>query len=54
MFEFEPSDIYTCVEIGDRCHFHIIIPGSSEVVLKVTLKNEKCALSTKLSQQNLQ
>ena len=52
MFCIELSEISTCVEIGNRCHFDIIIPRESEVVLKVALKKAKCAISTK--QQHLQ
>ena len=29
----------TCIEICNRCHFHIIIPRVCEVVLKVALAN---------------
>ena len=32
----------TCIEICNRCHFHIIIPRICEVVLKVALANVKC------------
>ena len=49
MFCIELSEISTCVEIGNRCHFDIIIPRESEVVLKVALKKAKCAISNKLS-----
>ena len=52
MFCIELSEISTCVEIGNRCHFDIIIPRESEVVLKVALKKATCAISTK--QQHLQ
>ena len=31
----------TCIEICNRCHFHIIIPRVCEVVLKVALANVK-------------
>ena len=53
MFWIELSEISTCVEIGNRCHFDIIIPRESEVVLKVALANEKyytsCALKYSIS-----
>ena len=43
----------TCIEICNRCHFHIIIPRICEVVLKVALANEKyytsCALKYSIS-----
>ena len=49
MFWVVFQETHTCVEIGNCCHFYIIIPRDSEVVLKVTLKMAKYAISTMLS-----